>query len=69
MAVALEHGLITPIIRAAETKGLAQIAMEAKDLAARGRSKEAEARGIPGRHLHRFQPRHVRHQVVRLHHH
>ena len=38
MAVAIEGGLITPIIRAAETKGLAQISHEAKDLAARART-------------------------------
>ncbi|MBL8555783.1 MAG: 2-oxo acid dehydrogenase subunit E2, partial [Phenylobacterium sp.] len=37
MAVAIPGGLITPIIRRAETKGLAQIATEAKDLAARAR--------------------------------
>ncbi len=40
MAVAIPGGLITPIIRAAETKGLAQIATEAKDLAARARDKK-----------------------------
>ena len=34
MAVAIDGGLITPIIRAAETKTLAQIATESKDLAA-----------------------------------
>jgi pyruvate dehydrogenase E2 component (dihydrolipoamide acetyltransferase) len=38
MAVAIDGGLITPIIRAAETKGLAQISSEAKDLAARARA-------------------------------
>ena len=38
MAVAIDGGLITPIIRAAETKGLAQISNEAKDLAARARA-------------------------------
>jgi pyruvate dehydrogenase E2 component (dihydrolipoamide acetyltransferase) len=38
MAVAIDGGLITPIIRAAETKGLAQISAEAKDLAGRARS-------------------------------
>ena len=38
MAVAIDGGLITPIIRAAETKGLAQISKEAKDLAERARS-------------------------------
>jgi pyruvate dehydrogenase E2 component (dihydrolipoamide acetyltransferase) len=40
MAVAVPGGLITPIIRAAETKGLAQIAHEAKDLAERARTKK-----------------------------
>jgi len=40
MAVAIDGGLITPIIRAAETKGLAEIATEAKDLAARARSRK-----------------------------
>jgi pyruvate dehydrogenase E2 component (dihydrolipoamide acetyltransferase) len=37
MAVALDDGLITPIIRGADQKGLAQIAAETKDLAARAR--------------------------------
>ncbi len=40
MAVALDGGLITPIIRKAETKSLAQIATEAKDLAARARTRK-----------------------------
>jgi len=40
MAVAVPHGLITPIIRAAETKGLAAIAAEAKDLAERARTRK-----------------------------
>jgi len=40
MAVAIPGGLITPIIRKAETKGLAQIANESKDLAARARDKK-----------------------------
>lgn len=34
------NGLITPIVRAAETKGLAAIANEAKDLAERARAKK-----------------------------
>ena len=38
MAVAIDGGLITPIIRAAQTKGLSQIAKETKDLAARARA-------------------------------
>ena len=48
MAVALAHGLITPIIRAAETKGLAQIAAEAKDLAARARAKKLKPEEFQG---------------------
>jgi len=40
MAVAIDGGLITPIIRKAETKGLAQIAVEAKDLAERARTRK-----------------------------
>ncbi|MFN4287162.1 MAG: pyruvate dehydrogenase complex dihydrolipoamide acetyltransferase [Brevundimonas sp.] len=40
MAVAIEGGLITPIIRKAETKSLAEIAEEAKDLARRARERK-----------------------------
>src|SRR3546814_9695810 len=40
MAVAVPGGLITPIIRAAETKGVATIAREAKDLAERARARK-----------------------------
>jgi pyruvate dehydrogenase E2 component (dihydrolipoamide acetyltransferase) len=40
MAVAVDGGLITPIIRAAETKGLAEIAKETKDLAERARTRK-----------------------------
>lgn len=39
VAVAIEGGLVTPIIRNAEDKSLAEISREMKDLAARGRSK------------------------------
>ncbi len=48
MAVALDHGLITPIIREAENKGLAQIAKEAKDLAERARSKKLKPEEFQG---------------------
>jgi pyruvate dehydrogenase E2 component (dihydrolipoamide acetyltransferase) len=40
VAVALEGGLITPIIRAAETKTLSQLSNEMKDLAARARARK-----------------------------
>ncbi len=42
MAVAVEGGLITPIIRQAELKGLAQISAEAKDLAERARTRKLQ---------------------------
>jgi pyruvate dehydrogenase E2 component (dihydrolipoamide acetyltransferase) len=48
MAVAVPGGLITPIIRAAETKGLAQIAAEAKDLAERARTKKLKPEEFQG---------------------
>src|SRR6202034_4381292 len=48
MAVAIEGGLITPIIRAAETKGLAQIAAESKDLADRARHKKLKPEEFQG---------------------
>ena len=37
VAVALSEGLVTPVVRAAETKGLKEISAEMKDLAARAR--------------------------------
>jgi pyruvate dehydrogenase E2 component (dihydrolipoamide acetyltransferase) len=48
MAVAIEGGLITPIIRAAETKGLAQIAKETKDLAERARTRKLKPEEFQG---------------------
>ena len=48
MAVAVPGGLITPIIRSAETKGLAQIAAEAKDLAERARTKKLKPEEFQG---------------------
>ncbi len=48
MAVAVPGGLITPIIFKAETKGLAQIATEAKDLAERARTKKLKPEEFQG---------------------
>ncbi|WP_119390255.1 dihydrolipoamide acetyltransferase family protein [Taklimakanibacter lacteus] len=39
VAVAVEGGLFTPVIRSAETKTLSQISLEMKDLAARARAR------------------------------
>ncbi|NBB16897.1 pyruvate dehydrogenase complex dihydrolipoamide acetyltransferase [Caulobacter sp. SLTY] len=48
MAVAIDGGLITPIIRKADTKGLAKIAIEAKDLAARARDRKLKPEEFQG---------------------
>ncbi|WP_332768102.1 pyruvate dehydrogenase complex dihydrolipoamide acetyltransferase [Phenylobacterium sp.] len=48
MAVAIDGGLITPIIRKCETKGLAQIAVEAKDLAERARTRKLKPEEFQG---------------------
>jgi pyruvate dehydrogenase E2 component (dihydrolipoamide acetyltransferase) len=48
MAVAIDGGLITPIIRKAELKSLSQIATEAKDLAKRARDKKLKPEEFQG---------------------
>jgi pyruvate dehydrogenase E2 component (dihydrolipoamide acetyltransferase) len=48
VAVAIDGGLITPIVRAAETKGLAEIAREMKDLAERARSRKLKPEEFQG---------------------
>ena len=48
MAVAIDGGLITPIIRKAELKSLSQIAVEAKDLAKRARDRKLKPEEFQG---------------------
>jgi pyruvate dehydrogenase E2 component (dihydrolipoamide acetyltransferase) len=48
VAVALEDGLITPIVKDADRKGLATIANEAKDLAARARAGKLKLEEFQG---------------------
>jgi len=48
MAVAIDGGLITPIIRKAQTKSLSEIAVETKDLAARARSMKLKPEEFQG---------------------
>ena len=48
MAVAIEGGLITPIIRKAETKSLREIATESKDLAKRARDRKLKPEEFQG---------------------
>jgi len=48
VAVALEDGLITPVLRDVHAKGLAQIAVEARDLAERARHRKLRASEMSG---------------------
>jgi pyruvate dehydrogenase E2 component (dihydrolipoamide acetyltransferase) len=48
VAVALDDGLITPIVKGADQKGLAQIAAEAKDLAERARAGKLKLEEFQG---------------------
>jgi pyruvate dehydrogenase E2 component (dihydrolipoamide acetyltransferase) len=48
MAVAIEGGLITPIIRDADTKGLIDISIETKDLAKRARDRKLAPQEFQG---------------------
>jgi pyruvate dehydrogenase E2 component (dihydrolipoamide acetyltransferase) len=48
MAVAIDGGLITPIIRQAELKGMKQIAQETKDLAERARTRKLKPEEFQG---------------------
>ncbi|MGP1275080.1 MAG: pyruvate dehydrogenase complex dihydrolipoamide acetyltransferase [Caulobacterales bacterium] len=48
VAVAIDGGLITPVIKKAETKGLAKISEEMKDLAARARERKLKPEEFQG---------------------
>jgi pyruvate dehydrogenase E2 component (dihydrolipoamide acetyltransferase) len=48
VAVATPNGLITPIVKAAETKGLAQISAEIKDMAGRAREGKLKPEEFQG---------------------
>ncbi len=48
VAVAIEGGLITPIVWQAETKGLAQISAEVRDLAARAKARKLKPEEYQG---------------------
>lgn len=48
VAVAVDEGLITPVIRHADRKGLAQIAAETRELAEKARSKEIQPEEYSG---------------------
>ena len=64
MAVAIEDGLITPVIRDADRKRLREIARESKRAREARARAQAHAGGVHRRDLLRLEPRHVRHRPV-----
>ncbi|OLD96169.1 MAG: hypothetical protein AUG80_14740 [Candidatus Rokubacteria bacterium 13_1_20CM_4_68_9] len=48
IAVALEEGLITPVLRDCQAKSLSQIAVESRDLAERTRARKLKAHELSG---------------------
>ncbi len=63
MAVAIDDGLITPVVRNAERKSLREIATESRELAERARTK-AHARRLHRWNVLRVESRDVRHRRV-----
>ena len=68
VAVAIEGGLFTPVLKDAEMKSLSALSAEMKDLATRARDRKLSPPGIPGRHLRHLQPRDVRDREFRRRH-
>ena len=68
MAVALDDGLIVPVIRGADALGPREIARASGDLVERARAGRLKSRRDLGRHVHRLQPRHVPHHALRRDH-
>ena len=65
VAVAIDGGLLTPVIRNAEAKSLSAISNEMRELAGRAKEKKLKPARIPGRRLGDLQSRHVRRPRVR----
>ena len=64
IAVALEDGLIVPVLRGADMRSLREIAVATRDLGSRARSGGLKQTEIEGRHVHDLQPRHDGRVVV-----
>ena len=64
LAVAVDDGLVVPVIHEADTRTLADIAARRADIVTRARGRNARAGRRPGWDLHDQQPRHVRRRRV-----
>ena len=63
IAVALDWGLIVPVLKNADEKNLLGLSRAIADLAHPRACQAAEARGSPGRDLHDHEPRQLRRAV------
>ena len=63
IAVALDWGLIVPVVKNADEKSLLGLSRAIADLADARAGQAAQARGRAGRHVHHHQPRHLRRAV------
>ena len=68
MAVALDAGLIVPVIRDADLLSLEALSAKARDLAERAQCQPAGRRRVQGLHFHRVQSGHVRRGELHPHH-
>ena len=64
VAVDTERGLLAPVVRGVDRKGLAQLAAEIVALAERARAGKCAPDEAERQHLHADQPGHVRHRRV-----
>ena len=64
VAVAIEDGLVTPVVRDADQKGIGAIAAEVRDLAERAKTSAAQGPRDHRLDVHGLEPRHVRHRAV-----
>ncbi len=60
VAVALDWGLIVPVVHDADEKNVLGLARAISDLAERARTKKLRVGGGPGRYVHDHEPRRVR---------
>ncbi len=68
VAVSIPGGLITPVVRKADTKTLSAISNEMKDFATRARARKLKPEEYQGGSSAVSKPRHVRHQGLRRRH-
>jgi pyruvate dehydrogenase E2 component (dihydrolipoamide acetyltransferase) len=59
VAVAVEEGLLVPVVKFADNKSLAHIATEVRELANKAKNKQLQPKDWEGKYLYHIQPWHV----------